>query len=71
MLQTFKSDDPVYLVGMQFYTTRNKISDIARELQSVAPWLTNGESRKRVRWCIEIFKAKIFLSVRRKMDGDL
>lgn len=71
MLQTFKSDDPVYLVGMQFYTTRNKISDIARELQSVAPWLTNGEARKRVRWCLEIFKAKIFLSVRRRMDEEM
>ncbi|WP_313707986.1 hypothetical protein [Atlantibacter hermannii] len=70
MLQTFKSDDPVYLVGMQFYTTRNKISDIARELQSVAPWLTNGEARKRVRWCIEIFKAKTFLAVRRKLDDE-
>jgi len=70
MLQTFKSDDPVYLVGMQFYTTRNKISDIARELQSVAPWLTNGEARKRVRWCIEIFRAKTFLAVRRKLDDE-
>lgn len=70
MLQTFRSDDPVYLVGMQFYTTRNKISDIARELQSVAPWLTNGEARKRVRWCIEIFRAKTFLAVRRKLDDE-
>ncbi|WP_312773120.1 hypothetical protein [Atlantibacter hermannii] len=70
MLQTFKSDDPVYLVGMQFYTTRNKISDVARELQSVAPWLTNGEARKRVRWCIEIFRAKTFLAVRRKLDDE-
>lgn len=67
MLETFKTDDPVYLVGMQFYTTRNKISDITRELQLVAPWLTNGEARKRVRWCLEIFRAKVFLSVRRKM----
>lgn len=67
MLETFKTDDPVYLVGMQFYTTRNKISDITKELQLVAPWLTNGEARKRVRWCLEIFRAKVFLSVRRKM----
>ena len=68
MLKTFKTDDPVYLVGMQFYTTRNKISDIARELRLVAPWLTNGEARKRVRWCLEIFRAKIFLAVRREID---
>ncbi|VTN15488.1 Uncharacterised protein [Raoultella terrigena] len=67
MLQTFKTDDPIYLVGMQFYTTRNKISDITRDLQLVAPWLTNGEARKRVRWCLEIFRAKVFLAVRQKM----
>lgn len=68
MLKTFKTDDPVYLVGMKFYTTRNKISDIARELQQVAPWLTDGEARKRVRWCVEIFRAKIFLAVRREIN---
>ncbi|WP_437888364.1 hypothetical protein [Phytobacter sp. V91] len=65
-LKTFKADDPVYMVGMQFYTTRNKISDIARDLQSVAPWLTNSEARRRVRWCLEIFRAKLFLAVRRE-----
>lgn len=70
MLKTFKTDDPVYIVGMQFYTTRNKISDITRDLQSVAPWLTNREARNRVRWCLDIFKAKVFLAVRRKIDGE-
>lgn len=70
VLTTFKPDDPVYLVGMQFYTTRSKVSDIARELQVVAPWLSNAEARRRVRWCLDIFGAKVFLSVRRKMDGD-
>lgn len=70
VLETFKTDDPVYLVGMQFYTTRSKISHIARELQAVAPWLTNGEARKRIRWCLEIFSAKVFLSVRRKMGKE-
>ncbi|WP_336818094.1 hypothetical protein [Cedecea sp. MMO-103] len=63
-LQAFKSDDPVYIVGVRYYTTRTKISDITRELQLVAPWLTDGEGRKRVRWCLEIFRAKIFLAVK-------
>jgi len=67
MLNTFDLHDPVYLVGLQFYTTRKKISDITRELQHVAPWLTDGEARKRVRWCLEIFQAKVFLTVRRQM----
>lgn len=68
MLKTFCAEDPVYLVGLQFYTTRKKISDISRELQLVAPWLTTGEARKRVRWCLEIFQAKVFLAVRRQIE---
>lgn len=70
MLKTFIPEDPVYLVGMQFYTTRKKISDITRELQHVAPWLTTGEARKRVRWCLEIFQAKVFLAVRRQIEAE-
>lgn len=68
MLGEFDTHDPVYLVGLHFYTTRKKISDITRELQQVAPWLTNGEARKRVRWCLEIFQAKVFLAVRRQTE---
>jgi hypothetical protein len=36
----------VYVVGLQYYTTRKKISDITRELQSIAPWLTDGEENE-------------------------
>ncbi|HBV2717464.1 TPA: hypothetical protein MDT29_000870 [Klebsiella pneumoniae] len=64
ILKTFSTDDPVYLVGREYYTTRAKISDITRELQRVAPWLTTDEARKRVRWCLEIFAAKVFLAAR-------
>jgi len=70
MLNTFDQRDPVYVVGLQFYTTRKKISDITRELQHVAPWLTDGEARKRVRWCLEIFQAKVFLAVRRQLEAE-
>lgn len=70
MLNTFDLQDPVYLVGRQFYTTRKKMSDITRELQHVAPWLTDGEARKRVRWCLEIFQAKVFLTVCRQMKTE-
>ncbi|MCT9843316.1 hypothetical protein G7090_09045 [Leclercia sp. 29361] len=70
MLNTFDLHDPVYLVGRQFYTTRKKMSDITRELQHVAPWLTDGEARKRVRWCLEIFQAKVFLTVCRQMKTE-
>lgn len=64
VLQALDINDPVYVVGLQYYTTRKKISDITRELQAIAPWLTDGEARKRVRWCLEIFRAKVFLEAR-------
>lgn len=68
VLQAFDMNDPVYVVGLQYYTTRKKISDITRDLQAIAPWLTDGEARKRVRWCLEIFRAKVFLSTRKLMS---
>lgn len=64
VLLAFDLNDPVYIVGRQYYTTRKKISEITRDLQSLAPWLTDNEARKRVRWCLEIFRAKVFLSAR-------
>ncbi|WP_236346387.1 hypothetical protein [Enterobacter cancerogenus] len=70
VLQTFDLKDPVYIVGRQYYTTRKKIADITRDLQSLAPWLTDNEARKRVRWCLEIFRAKVFLSVRTRLRED-
>ncbi|HFK5720673.1 hypothetical protein L8T19_15615 [Enterobacter bugandensis] len=70
VLQAFDLMDPVYLVGRQYYTTRKKISDITRELQSLAPWLTDSEARKRVRWCLEIFRAKVFLSARKSLKEN-
>ncbi|MCU6182883.1 hypothetical protein KWH94_07070 [Citrobacter cronae] len=71
VLQALDINDPVYVVGLQYYTTRKKISDITRELQAIAPWLTDGEARKRVRWCLEIFRAKTFLAVRNQMRAGL
>lgn len=68
VLMALDVNDPVYVVGLQYYTTRKKISDITRELQAIAPWLTDGEARKRVRWCLEIFRAKVFLAARVLLD---
>lgn len=70
VLQAFDLKDPVYIVGRQYYTTRKKISDITRDLQSMAPWLTDNEARKRVRWCLEIFRAKVFLSARNALKEN-
>ncbi|MCA6954809.1 hypothetical protein [Pectobacterium polaris] len=65
VLLALDANDPVYLVGVQYYTTRKKISDITRELQAIAPWLTESEARRRVRWCLDIFRAKVFLTSRK------
>ena len=70
VLQAFDLKDPVYIVGCQYYTTRKKISDITRDLQRMAPWLTDNEARKRVRWCLEIFRAKVFLSARHTLKEN-
>ncbi|HID3974281.1 TPA: hypothetical protein ACXE0Z_003729 [Enterobacter cloacae] len=70
VLQAFDLKDPVYIVGRQYYTTRKKISDITRDLQSMVPWLTDNEARKRVRWCLEIFRAKVFLSARNALKEN-
>ena len=70
VLQAFDLKDPVYIVGQQYYTTRKKIADITRELQTLAPWLTDSEARKRVRWCLEIFRAKVFLSARKSLKEN-
>lgn len=67
VLEAFEQTDPVYIIGVSYYTTRKKISDLTRDIQQIAPWLTPNEARKRVRWCVEIFRARVFLSARRQM----
>ncbi|WP_430997927.1 hypothetical protein, partial [Klebsiella quasipneumoniae] len=62
VLDAFEVTDPIYIVGMNYYTTRKKISDITRELQKLAPWLTADQSRERVKWCLKIFQGKAFLA---------
>lgn len=70
VLQAFDLKYPVYIVGRQYYTTRKKIAAITKDLQHLAPWLTNSEARKRVRWCLEIFRAKFFLSARNALKEN-
>lgn len=70
ILATLTRDDPVYIVGIEYYTNKKRISEIARNLINVAPWLTRKQSEDRARWCLEIFRAKVFLSVRNAMRGS-
>lgn len=68
VLDAFTSDDPVYVIGMNYYTTRKQISVLTRDLQQIAPWLTPQKARERVKWCLEIFRAKVFLSAHKAID---
>lgn len=68
VLEAFETTDPVYVIGVNYYTTRKKMSDLTRDIQQIAPWLTADEARKRVRWCVEIFGAKVFLSARKRLE---
>lgn len=70
ILEAFDLKDPVYIIGMSFYTTRKKISDLSRELNALAPWLTSDEARKRVRWCLEIFRARVYLVARKHLSEE-
>lgn len=67
VLDAFDTSDPVYVVGLQYYTSRKKISDITRELHAIAPWLTDRAARERVGWCLQIFRAKVFLSTKKAL----
>ncbi|MGV3822636.1 hypothetical protein, partial [Citrobacter portucalensis] len=69
VLQALDINDPVYVVGLQYYTTRKKVSDITRELQAIAPWLTQEKARERVKWCLQIFRAKVFLSAKALLES--
>ena len=70
VLDALDKEDPVYIIGVSYYTTRKKISDLATDLQQIAPWLTDRVARERVRWCLDIFRAKVFLSARKLQCAD-
>lgn len=65
VLKAFDGNDPVYIIGRDYYTTRKKISDLTRELQMIAPWLSPEMARERVKWCLQIFRAKVYLSAKK------
>lgn len=67
ILQAFSIHDPVFIIGKRYYTRRQSIAKLARKLQELAPWLTDDKARERVKWCLQIFRAKVFLSVRQNM----
>lgn len=67
ILQAFNIHDPIFIIGKPYYTRRQSIARLARKLQELAPWLTDDKARERVKWCLQIFRAKVFLTVRLNM----
>lgn len=70
ILSALKNDDPVYVVGVAFYSGRKRISDIGRYLQRVAPWLSRQQAEDRARWCISHFNCAVFLSMKAALKRD-
>lgn len=68
VLQAFDEKDPVYVIGTSYYTTRKKIADLTHDLQRIAPWLTPEKARERVKWCLQIFRAKVYLSAKKHSE---
>lgn len=61
ILQTFTKSDPIYIVARKYYIGRHTVQELANYMQRhIAPWLTNKQCADRVRWCIELFNARVF-----------
>ncbi|HAU2629002.1 TPA: hypothetical protein JCW53_002068 [Salmonella enterica subsp. enterica serovar Typhimurium] len=67
ILSALSKDDPVFVVGIDFYACRKRVSDIGRYLQEIAPWLTRKQAEDRVRWCVNHFNCAVFLAFRDAM----
>jgi hypothetical protein len=70
ILAALSNDDPVYVVGVDFYARRKRISDIGRYLQSVAPWLNRKQAEDRARWCVSHFNSAVFLTMKAEMKRE-
>ncbi|MHC5175460.1 hypothetical protein [Serratia rhizosphaerae] len=70
ILDALSNDDPVYVVGVDFYAWRKRISDIGRYLQDVASWLSRKQAEDRVRWCVRHFNSAVFLSMKAALKQE-
>lgn len=65
ILKTFKKDNPIYILGLDYYAHAKRVSDMGRFLQFYyAPHLTRIQAEDRVRWCIELFNSAVFIAIR-------
>ncbi|MEN7470998.1 hypothetical protein ABN069_15085 [Providencia rettgeri] len=62
ILKAFDKSNPVYVVATDYYLGRNTMQTLANYIQKqVAPWLTTKQCIDRVRWCITLFNAKLYM----------
>lgn len=69
VLKEFTQGNPIRAVAIQYYCERKDMQEIACYLNRVhAPHLTLKQCIDRIRWCREIFKARMFYSLVREME---
>ncbi|MGK5747063.1 hypothetical protein ACSNKN_19320, partial [Proteus mirabilis] len=62
ILKAFDKSNPVYVVATDYYLGRNTMQTLANYIQQqIAPWLTTKQCIDRVRWCIALFNAKLYM----------
>ncbi|QHD95034.1 hypothetical protein GSM99_11230 [Proteus terrae subsp. cibarius] len=62
ILKAFDKSNPVYVVATDYYLGRNTMQTLANYIQQqIAPWLTTKQCIDRVRWCITLFNAKLYM----------
>lgn len=67
----FKPSDPIRAVAIKYYCDNNSIQDIADYLATVGGVLmTEKMARDRVRWCLDLFNAKMYRSLKAEMEKE-
>ncbi|WP_416778318.1 hypothetical protein ACNFJN_08950 [Xenorhabdus budapestensis] len=62
ILKAFSKSNPVYVLATDYYLRRNTVQTLANYMQSeIAPWLTVKQCIDRVKWCISLFHAKVYM----------
>ncbi|HEM6924032.1 TPA: hypothetical protein U2I32_003585 [Providencia rettgeri] len=62
ILKAFDKSNPIYVVATDYYLGRNTLQTLANYMQEqIAPWLTIKQCIDRVRWCISLFNAKLYM----------
>ncbi|ELX9578597.1 hypothetical protein SLJ66_001966 [Escherichia coli] len=71
ILKSFQKDNPIYQIACKYYLDRNTVQELANYMeQRISPWLTNKQCADRVRWCIDLFNAKVYLVLQDEIEKE-